>query len=118
VIALPHLMSISLIETLRSLRISLNEINKVSGTTFRLQSLIAEAIYQEDYANEFSILTDSRSSVLQSYCQQVRTMLNIIRTNPERISGILSAGRRLVEDNRHFADSYERFNAAVQAALV
>jgi len=118
VIALPHLMSISLIETLRSLRISLNEINMASGTTFKLQSLIAEAIYHEDLANEISILADSRSSVLQAYYQQVRTILNIIRTNPERISDILIAGRRLVEDNRHFADSYERFNAAVQAALV
>ena len=118
VIALPHLMSISLIETLRSLRISLNEINMASGTTFKLQSLIAEAIYHEDLANEISILADSRSSVLQAYYQQVRAMLNIIRTNPERISDILIAGRRLVEDNRHFADSYERFNAAVQAALI
>jgi len=118
VIALPHIMSIILIETLRSLRISPNEINMASGSTFRLQSLIAEAIYQEDHANEISILADSKSSVLRAYNQQVRIMLNIIRTNPKRISKILSAGRRFLEDNRHFTDSYERFNAAVQAALV
>jgi len=118
VIALPHLMSISLIETLRSLRISLNEVNMASGTTFRLQSLIAETIYQEDYANEISILADSKSSVLQTYSRRVRMMLKLIRINPERISGILGAGRRFVEDDRHFLDSYERFNAAVQATLV
>jgi len=117
-IALPHLMNISLIETLRTLRISLNEINKASGTTFKLQSLISEAIYQEDHANEISILADSKSSVLQAYNQQVRILLNIIRTKPERISNMLSAGRRFVEDDKRFADSYERFNAAVQAALV
>ena len=117
-IALPHLMNISLIETLRTLRISLNEINKASGTTFKLQSLIAEAIYQEDLANEVSILADSKSSVLQAYDRQVRILLNIIRTKPEHISNILSAGRRFVEDDERFADSYERFNAAVQAALV
>lgn len=118
VITLPHLMNISLIETLRALRISLNEVNMASGTTFRLQSLIAETIYQEDYANEISILADSKSSVLQTYNQRVRMMLNIIRTKPERISSILSAGRRFVEEDRHFLDSYERFNAAVQAILV
>ena len=118
VIGLPHLMSISLIETLRSLRISLNDVNRASGTTFRLQSLIAETIYQEDQANEISILAGSKSSVLQAYNQRVRMMLNTILTNPERISSILSAGRRFVEDDRHFSDSYERFNAAVQATLV
>lgn len=118
VIALPHLISISLIETLRSLRISLNELNTASGTTFRLQSLIAEAIYQEDHANEISILADSKGSVLQTYNQRVKMILNIIRTKPERISSILNAGRRFLEDDRHFSDSYERFNAAVQATLV
>lgn len=118
VIALPHLISISLIETLRSLRISLNEVDMASGTTFRLQSLIAEAIYQEDQANEISILADSKGSVLQTYNQRVKMILNIIRTKPERISSILNAGRRFLEDDRHFSDSYERFNAAVQATLV
>ena len=81
VIALPHLMSISLIETLRALGISLSEVNMASGTTFRLQSLIAETIYQEDHANEISILADSKRSVLRTYNQQVRVLLDII-TNP------------------------------------
>jgi hypothetical protein len=90
----------------------------VSGTTFKLQSLIAEAIYQEDPAKEISILADSNSSVLLTYNQRVRAMLSIIRNKPDDISQILSAGRCLIEMDRHFADSYERFNRAVQAALV
>lgn len=118
VIALPHLMNISLIETLRTLGIGLNEVNMVSGTTFKLQSLIAEAIYHEDFANEISILADSKRSVLWTYDQRVRTILNIIKTKPQRMSRILNAGRHLVESDRRFKDSYERFNAAVQAALV
>jgi prephenate dehydrogenase len=118
VIAVPHLMCISLIETLRTLGIDLNEVNMASGTTFRLQSLIAEAFYQEDHANEISILADSKSSVLQTYNRRVGMMLKLIRTKPARISSILSAGRRFLKDDRHFLDSYERFNAAVQAALV
>ena len=117
VIALPHLMNISLIETLRSLRISMNEVNMASGTTFKLQSLIAETIYQEDHANELSILADSKRSVLQTYSHRVRLILDAIQNNPERISSLLSAGRRFVEADRHFQDSYERFNAAVQATL-
>jgi prephenate dehydrogenase len=118
VLALPHLMNISLIDTLRTLGVSLNEVSMVSGTTFKLQSLIAEAIYHEDSANEISILANSKSSVLWTYNQRVRTILNIIKTKPERMSRILNAGRQLVESDRHFTDSYERFNAAVQAALV
>lgn len=118
VMTLPHLMNIALIETLRSLRIDPKKIIMASGTTFRLQSLLAEAIYQEDLANEISILADSKTSVLQAYDQQVNTMLNLIRTNPARISSILNAGRHFVEVDRQFSDSYERFNAAVQAALV
>jgi len=117
VITLPHLMSISLIETLRSLRVDMNEINMASGTTFRLHSLVAEAIYQEDHVNEISILADSKTSVLQAFSEQVRIMLNIIRANPERLLRILNTGRSFVESDRHFADSYERFNSAVQAAL-
>ncbi len=118
VLALPHFMNLSLIETLRSLRISLNDVGRASGTTFRLQSLIAETIYQEDHANEVSILTDCRPLVLQTYNQTVSMMLNTIMTKPERISSILSAGRRFVKEDRHFVDAYGRFNAAVQAALV
>jgi len=117
VIALPHLVNISLIELLRSSRISLNELNMVSGTTFRLQSLIAETIYQEDCANEISILVNSKSSVLKAYKRRVGILLDVILTQPERVSSILNSGRRFVEADRHFADSYERFNAAVQAAL-
>jgi len=118
VIALPHLISISLIETLRSLHVNMNKLNEASGTTFRLHSLTAEAIYQEDRANEISILVDSKNSVLEAYSQQVRNILNIIKTDPERLTAILNAGRRFVEEDKHFADSYDRFNTAVQAALV
>jgi len=118
VIALPHLMSIGLIETLRSLHVNINKLNEASGTTFRLHSLTAEAIYQEDRANEISILVDSKNSVLEAYSQQVRNILNIIKTDPERLTAILNAGRRFVEEDKHFADSYDRFNTAVQAALV
>lgn len=117
-IALPHLMSISLIETLRFLRVSMKDINRASGTTFRLHSLVAESIYQEGFVNEISILVGCKSSVLKAYNQQVRSILSIIRTNPEQLSDILNAGRRFVEDDTRFADSYERFNAAVQAALL
>ena len=117
-IALPHLMNISLIETLRRLGLSLNELNTISGTTFKLQSLIAEAIYHEDTGNEISILVNSKESVLRAYKQEVEGILSAVRTRPERLSTILSAGRRLVEADRRYSDSYERFNAAVQAALI
>jgi prephenate dehydrogenase len=117
VIALPHLMNISLIETLRELRVNFAKVAAISGPTFKLQSILAEAIYQEDPANEISILADSKRSVLKAYAQRIATILDIIDHNPNCLVDVLDQGRRLVERDKGYKKSYEKFNAAVEVAL-
>jgi prephenate dehydrogenase len=117
IITLPHFMNISLIETLRSLGVNLNELSSVAGTTFQLQLLLAEAIYNEDFGNEISILRDSKRTVLEAYIKQTATVLEMVNTRPARLTRLLGVGRELVKTHRQFASSYGRFNAAVQASL-
>jgi prephenate dehydrogenase len=117
IIALPHLMNIALIETLRELRVNFAEIAEISGPTFKLQSLLAESIYQEDPANEISILADSKSYVLKAYAQRIATILDVIDHTPNRLIEILNQGRRLVERDKGYTRSYEKFSAAVEVTL-
>jgi prephenate dehydrogenase len=116
ILALPHLINISLIETLRSLRVNLNELNSVAGTTFQLQLLLAEAIYNEDYDNEVSILGDSRPAIIEEYYKNVAILIRT-RKIQQALVRILKSGRKFVESDPRFACSYGRFNAAVQASL-
>jgi prephenate dehydrogenase len=117
ILALPHFMNVSFIETLRSLRVNLDEVNSVAGTTFQLQLLLAEEIYNEDYENELSILRDCRMTVLKIFNQHTSMLLKMAATQPKYLARLLRSGRRLVGTERHFSTSYERFNAAVEASL-
>jgi prephenate dehydrogenase len=117
ILALPHFINISLIETLRSLRVNLNELNSIAGTTFQLQLLLAEAIYNEDYDNEVSILGDSRPVIIEEYYKNVAALAKTTKIQPGALARILKSGRRFVESDQQFASSYGRFNAAVQASL-
>jgi len=117
VLALPHLMNVGFIETLRSLRVDLDEVNSVAGTTFKLQLLLAEEIYNEDYENEISILRDSKMAVLKIFNQHTSTLVKLAAAHPKYLTRLLKSGRRLVETERSFSTSYERFNAAIEASL-
>jgi len=116
ILTLPHFISISLIETLKSLGVKLNEISLVAGSTFQLQLLLAEAIYNEGYDNEVSILGDCRAIAIAEYKKQTQTVFEMTST-PRRLERMLRSGRRFVETHERFATSYRRFNAAVQASL-
>jgi prephenate dehydrogenase len=117
ILALPHFMNVSFVETLRSLRVNLDELNSVAGTTFQLQLLLAEEIYNEDFESELSILQDCRMSVLKIFNQHTSTLLKMAATQPGHLTRVLRSGRRLVATEQHFSTSYERFNAAVEASL-
>ena len=116
ILTLPHFINISLIETLKSLGVKLNEISLVAGSTFQLQLLLAEAIYNEDYDNEVSILGDCKTTAIEEYKRQTETVFKMVNM-PRSLERLLRSGRRFVEAHEHFATSYRRFNAAVQASL-
>jgi len=116
ILTLPHFINISLIETLRSLGVKLNEISLVAGSTFQLQLLLAEAIYNEDYDNEVSILGDCKTTAIEEYKKQTEAVFKMLNM-PRSLERLLRSGRRFVEAHEQFATSYRRFNAAVQASL-
>ncbi|MGA2783307.1 MAG: prephenate dehydrogenase/arogenate dehydrogenase family protein [Candidatus Bathyarchaeia archaeon] len=116
ILTLPHFINISLIETLKSLGVKLNEISLVAGSTFQLQLLLAEAIYNEDFGNEISILGDCETKAIEEYNRQTEAVLKMANM-PRSLGRLLRSGRRFVEAHEQFATSYRRFNAAVQASL-
>ena len=116
ILTLPHFINISLIETLKSLGVKLNEISLVAGSTFQLQLLLAEAIYNEDYDNEVSILGDCKTTAIEEYKRQTEAVFKMVNM-PRSLERLLRSGRKFVENHKQFATSHRRFNAAVQALL-
>jgi prephenate dehydrogenase len=116
ILTLPHFINISLIETLKSLGVKLNEISLVAGSTFQLQLLLAEAIYNEDYDNEVSILGDCKTTAIEEYKRQTEAVFKMVNM-PRSLERLLRSGRKFVENHKQFATSHRRFNAAVQASL-
>jgi prephenate dehydrogenase len=116
ILTLPHFINISLIETLKSLGVKLNEISLVAGSTFQLQLLLAEAIYNEDYDNEVSILRDCKTTAIEEYKRQTEAVFKMVNMT-KSLERLLRSGRKFVETHKQFATSHRRFNAAVQASL-
>ena len=116
ILTLPHFINISLIETLKSLGVKLNEISLVAGSTFQLQLLLAEAIYNEDYDNEVSILGDCKTTAIEEYKRQTEAVFKMVNMT-KSLERLLRSGRKFVETHKQFATSHRRFNAAVQASL-
>ena len=117
ILALPHFINISLVETLKSLNADLNELNSAAGTTFQLQLLLGEEIYNEDYDNEISILQNCNRDVMETYDRKTSEIIRMMNANPSALKRMLKGGRKFLKTDRQFASSYARFNAAVQASL-
>jgi prephenate dehydrogenase len=119
ILALPHFINIAMVNTLRATGTDPNLLRQIAGTTFKLQLLTAQAIYQEDFGNEVSILMDSKHSLkaLERFAQECIATMNIIKKE-ERNSMIrnLRAHRDFLQKDRLFASATSRFNAAVEAS--
>jgi len=115
-LTLPHFLNLVMVNTLRVMRFDPDRLRELSGTTFRLQLLIAEAISQENIENEASIFIDNSQSmkVLQKYIRQCNAALSMLKKGKRnRIIRHLRSSRRFLERDRTFSTTYERFNAAV-----
>lgn len=119
ILALPHFMNIAMVNTLQSQGLTPNELRATAGTSFKLQLLIAESIYQEGFVNEASILTDSKHSlnVLRMFVNQsVRTLAVLSKGRRANLLHDLRKGRTFLLRDAMFGHSYARFNAAVEAS--
>lgn len=118
-LALPHFINIAMVNALRSLGVDPNRLRETAGTTFRLQLLTAQAICQEDFGNEVSILMDNRYSLntLTKFAEQSAATLNLIRKRSRSsMLRLLGNSRGFLERDKLFASAYTRFNAAVEAS--
>jgi prephenate dehydrogenase len=119
-LTLPHFVNMAMVNTLMNMGFDPDRLRRFSGTTFSLQLLIAEAIYQESPENETSILMDGGQSVktLQEYVRHCNAALSTLRKGKRmRIIGDLHSGRSFLQRDRKFAAAYSDFNAAVNAAV-
>jgi prephenate dehydrogenase len=117
ILALPHFMNIVLVNTLTSLSTDPNRLLALAGTTFKLQLLLAEAIFQEDVENEISILVDNIHSrrILRRLLDETKSTLNAVNSGDGRtLSRMLKDGHAFVRREKFFSTSYKRFNDAVE----
>lgn len=117
-LTLPHFMNLTMTNTLRAMGFSPEQLRKLSGTTYRLQLLIAETITQENHENEASILMDSDHSVeiIRKYLGECEAAMNMQRKgNRRRLIKELHSSRNFLERDRMFSNAYEDFNAALAA---
>jgi prephenate dehydrogenase len=120
-LALPHFLNFAMVNTLKGTGTTISKARGVGGTTFKLQMLVAEALYHERLSNEVSILTDNRYSleILDAFAEEVNTIRREIK-NPERgrLLRNLKNGANYVSRDTMFASAYDRFNAAVEASAI
>jgi len=119
ILALPHFVNSVFVNTLGTVGENPNRLREISGTTFRLQLLTAEAISLEDPENEVSMLMDTKETlkVLKRFLKQCKTVTEAIEKGQhKRLRETLATGRGYVQRDRNFATAYKRFNAAVEAS--
>ena len=118
-LALPHLMNFAFIETIKRAGLSLDEAREMGGTTFKLQLLIAEALYHESTGNEASILADNKynKSTFATFVQQVNQVRGLTqhKTQSKLLNRLRSDGA-YVRNSKLFDRAHERFLAAVEAS--
>lgn len=117
-LTLPHFVNLTMTKTLRAMGFSPEQLRKLSGTTYRLQLLIAQTITQENPENEASILMDSDNSmeIIKKYIRECEAAMHLQRKgNRRRLIKELHSSRNFLERDRMFSSAYEDFNAAAAA---
>lgn len=118
-LALPHFMNIAFVNAMRAYGIRPKALRAAAGTTFRLQSLIAEAIFQESFSNEVSILMDSKQSLkaLSTYMKCGEQMLSMLAKGVRgKLFQELKKDRGYLMLDAMFPLAYDRFSDAVEAS--
>jgi len=119
VLALPHLLNIVMVKTLRKNPSSPERLLRFAGPSFRLQLLLAEAIFQENLNNEASIFMDCKNSLnaIEELARESAAILRTIKSRKRyRLLEGLRADYRYLRRDRFFSTAYQRFNEAVEAS--
>jgi prephenate dehydrogenase len=120
-LALPHFVNFAMVDTMKASGMAPGKARDLGGTTFKLQLVVAEALYHERLSNEVSILADNRYAleVLDSFAEQVnRIRAQIKSRDREKLLRDLKRGAGYLREDTAFPSAYDRFNAAVQASNI
>lgn len=118
-LALPHFMNVAFVNALKTSGLSPKELRAVSGTTFKLQLLIAEMVYRESFGNEISILMDGKHSLetLRAFVRHSnRTLWMLGNGKRNALLQDLRKGQCYLQKDLIFPAVGGRFNAAVEAS--
>ena len=118
-LALPHFMNFAFIKTLKDTGLAPSQARQMAGTTFRLQLLLAEALYHERLENEASILADNKYStqLFKQFVKQSNAIRNTIRNRTRsNLIRSLEGGAAYARKDALFGTAYDRFTAAVEAS--
>ena len=118
-LALPHLMNFAFIEAIRKTGIPLKKIREMGGTTFKLQLLIAEALYHESLSNEVSILADNthNTRAFAGFARQMNEVGRIAERNAKsELLRRLRNDSAYLRNDRLFRMAHERFVLAVEGS--
>jgi prephenate dehydrogenase len=118
-LALSHLMNFAFIETIKQAGLTLDKARDIGGTTFKLQLLIAEALYHESPQNEASILADNKHNrrTFATFVEQIDQVRDIIQRKPtSELLSRLRSDATYVRKSKLFSTAHERFVAAVEAS--
>ena len=119
ILALPHFINIVFVNSLMAISANPDRMRTLAGTTFKMQLLLAEAIYQEGRENELSILLDNTYSLgtLRKLAKETTTLLDAIsKRNTRTLIKSLERGHKYLKKEKAFSTSYSRFNSAVEAS--
>ena len=119
ILALPHFINMVFVNSLMALSVNPDRMRTLAGTTFKLQLLIAEAIYQEGKENVLSILVDNAHSLstLKKLAQETASLLDAIENHRTRtLVRSLANGHKFISKEKGFSTSYGRFNEAVEVS--
>ncbi len=118
-LSLPHFVNFAIAQTLRTTGSAPRDLRARAGSTFNLQLLIAEALYQESFGNEISIMMDNKHSLKaqKTFMRECSKILSLLNKHAQtRLVRELSKGQTYLRSDRYFSMAYERFNAALQAS--
>jgi prephenate dehydrogenase len=118
-LALPHFMNIALVNTLRTCRLRPKQLVAMAGTTFRLQLIVAEELYQENFCNEASILMDNKhaSLMLRTFVKKnQKTLSALSKAGKGNLLRDLHRGKIYLRNDPLFQRASVRFNQAVEAS--
>jgi prephenate dehydrogenase len=119
-LTLPHFLNFAFIETLKETGLAPNRLREVGGTTFKLQLLLAEALYHENLQNEASILTDNKysSELLKKFMDEAdKLRIESSGTTHKELIRTLKDGADYVRRDTLFHSAYDRFITAAEASI-